>query len=378
MRRIATPVTEYKTRLVRQSPFLDTEQCILPMLAKTCIRSEFEYFKIGLGLRIPYSILLDNLRETFSVPPPPSTRSHSDHITEAGLRLLRLARNAYFDSGMLRNLKYFYRVLLPHHIVVPLQYFEKVSAAMQDHDEKMFGYWDCLRSESPWMSDDINFVFHLFHLVSSIVARDYAANANHRSRLFGGNGVPHYAEDAEEAPTLEKEYGSQGLVNSFFIRFDIVGGKTRLLELLRDFHRSIFSFDLMIDPPIPDMRMIAFHGAMRLLSEKYEGRVWDFADAFADACTKDVHGMVISRLLSQMKYWSIVNDDELPPLYHRNTKKKQREYLEKRFTTRFIKAMTKRFDENSRPLLLPGPYFELKPYYVIPVAFSWDPDFCFF
>jgi len=292
--------------------------------------------------------------------------------------LLRLARNAYFDSGMLRNLKFFYRVLLPHHVVVPLHYFEQVSAAMQDHDEKMFSYWDCLRSESPWMGDDINFDFHLFHLVTAIVARDYATNANHKMRLLGGNGAHHYSEDAEDSPTLEKEYGSQGLVNSFFIRFDMVGGSTRLLELVCDFHRPISNFDHMIDPPIPDMRMIAFHGAMRLLSEKYGGRIWDFADGFADACTKDVKGTVISRLVLQMKYWSSVNDDQLPPTPHMGKTKKTRiEFQEKRFTIRFIKAMTMRFDEHSPPLL-PGPYYELKPYYVIPVAFSWDPDLCFF
>ena len=85
----------------------------------------------------------------------------------------------------MRHLKYFYRVLVPHNVLVPLCYFDELSTVMQTVDGMRLCFWDCLRSESPWVNDETEFVVHLFHLISTLTVSTYMEYSNHRSGLLG-------------------------------------------------------------------------------------------------------------------------------------------------------------------------------------------------
>ena len=203
-------IEDCQERLVSPSPYLVHEKRLLSMLANSCIRSEYEFFKLGLGLHIPYTMLLDILRE---IHPKPAT--YTAYIEEAGLHLLHLARNAFYENNNVRHLKYFYRVLVPHNVLVPLHYFDELSSAMQTVDGTKLCFWDCLRSESPWVNDEMEFVVRLFHLISTLTVSTYMEYSNHRSGLLGHPYKTHYAGELLDSLTLSEKYGNLGLINSF-------------------------------------------------------------------------------------------------------------------------------------------------------------------
>ena len=160
-------------------------------------------------------------------------------MAEAGLHLLRLAHNAFYKNNNVRHLKYFYRILVPHNVLVPLRYFGKLSTVMQIVDGMRLCFWDCLRSESPWVNDETEFVVCLFHLISTLTVGMYMEYSNHRSRLLGHPYETHYAGELLDLPTLSEKYGNLGLINSFFNKFGIIGGNWRLKEIVDDFHHPL-------------------------------------------------------------------------------------------------------------------------------------------
>ena len=219
------------------------------MLANSCIRSEYEFFKLGLGLRIPYTMLLDILRE---IHPKPMT--YTAYMAEAGLHLLYLARNAFYKNNNLRHLKYFYHVLEPHNVLLPLCYFDELSTVMQIVDGTRLCFWDCLRWESPWVNDEMEFVVCLFHLINSLTVGTYVEYSNHRSGLLGHPYETHNAGELLDLPTLSEKYGNLGLINSFFIKFGTISGNWRFKEIVNDFYRPLCLKVAEIDNlPVPDM-----------------------------------------------------------------------------------------------------------------------------
>ena len=201
---------------------------LLFMLANSCIRCEYDFFKLGLGLHIPYTMLLDILRE---IHPEPAT--YTAYMEEAGLCLLHLAQNAFYENNNVRCLKYFYSVLVRHNVLVPLHYFDELSTAMQTVDGTRLCFWDCLRSESSWVNDETEFVVCLFHFISTLTVGNYMKYSNHRSGLFSHPYKTHYAGELLDSPTLSEKYGNIWFINSFFIKFGIIGGNQRLKEIVR-------------------------------------------------------------------------------------------------------------------------------------------------
>ena len=244
---ILPPIEDCQERLVSPSPYLVHEKRLLSMLANSCIRSEYEFFKLGLGLHIP--MLLDILRE---IHPEPVT--YTTYMEEAGLHLLHLARNAFYENNNVRHLKYFYCVLVPHNVLVPLHYFDELSSVMQTVDGMRLCFWDCLRLESPWVNDTMEFVVHLFHLISTLTVSTYTEYSNHRSRLLHHPYETHYAGELLDSLTLSERYENLGLINSFFIKFGIIGGNQRFKEIVDDFHRPLCLKVAETDNlPVPDM-----------------------------------------------------------------------------------------------------------------------------
>ena len=277
---ILPPIEDCQERLVSPSPYLVHKKRLLSMLANSCIRSEYEFFKLGFGLHIPYTMLLDILRE---IHPEPAT--YTTYMEEVGLHLLHLAQNAFYKNNNVRHLKYFYHVLVPHNVLVPLHYFDELSSAMRTVDGTRLCFWDCLRSESPWVNDETEFVVHFFHLISTLTIGTYTEYSNHRSRLLGHPYETHYAGELLDSPTLSEKYGNLGLINSFFIKFGIIGGNQRLKEIVDDFHHPLcLKVAQMDNLPVPDMPMLAFNGAMKLINEKFGGNMWSFARSFAEVC----------------------------------------------------------------------------------------------
>ena len=89
-------IDECTERLVHPSPYEEQEERILLMIANSCIRSEYEFFKLGIGLRVPYSMLLHILRRIiYTVPSDCFQPTYNSYMAEAGLHLLSLGRNAY-------------------------------------------------------------------------------------------------------------------------------------------------------------------------------------------------------------------------------------------------------------------------------------------
>ena len=206
-------------------------------------------------------------------------------MAEAGLHLLHLAHNAFYENNNVRHLKYFYCILVPHNVLVPLRYFDKLSTAMQIVDGTRLCFWDCLRLESPWVNDETEFVVRLFHLISTLTVGMYAEYSNYRSGLLGHPYETHYAGELLDLPTLSEKYGNLGLINSFFIKFGIIGGNRRLKKIVDDFHHPLcLKVAEMDNLPVPDVRMLTFHGAMKLINEKFGGNMWSFARFFAEVC----------------------------------------------------------------------------------------------
>ena len=190
-------------------------------------------------------MLLDILRE---IHPKPTT--YTAYMEEAGLHLLHLARNAFYENNNVRHQKYFYLVLVPHNVLVPLRYFDELSTAMQTVDGTRLCFWDCLRSESPLVNDETEFVVRLFHLISTLTVGTYTEYSNHRSRLLGHPYETHYAGELLDS----EKYGNLGLINSFFIKFGIIGGNRRLKEIVDDFHCPLCLKVVETDNlPVPDM-----------------------------------------------------------------------------------------------------------------------------
>ena len=209
-RRRALPIPQSMHKLLWCSPVINAELDLLSMVSEMCIRSEYEFFRLGIRLCIPYDLLLHIMRCTFSTSINLPLWSTKELMKEAGMSLLRLARNAYFDSGDLKHLKYFYYVVLPNYIIVPLQYFYNLSVVnLQSEEEKRLCFWDCTCVDSSFLDEDMEFVLHLFCLILGMVTQDYARYANHRLKLFSPDGNPtqpdHSPNDVEDSPTLVKE-----------------------------------------------------------------------------------------------------------------------------------------------------------------------------
>ena len=154
----------------------------------------------------------------------------------------------------MRHLKYFYRVLVPHNVLVLLCYFDELSSVMQTVDGMRLCFWDCLRSESPWVNDEMEFVVCLFHLISTLTVGTYMEYSNHRSRLLDHPYETHYAGELLDSLTLSEKYGNLGLINSFFIKFGIIGGNQRLKGIVDDFYHPLCLKVAETDNlPVPDM-----------------------------------------------------------------------------------------------------------------------------
>ena len=196
---------------------------------------------------------------------------------EVGRRLLWFARNMYFRQRSSKNLKYFYRYLLPQCCIILLFYFKQVSEAFQSPQEKC-SIWNVARIKSLWLTETFEFKHHPFQLITRIVSADYARHVNIRRDFLPSTAhVPFmYTHTVVDETNLSKVFGKMGIVNGFFLWLGIFKGQHDMENLASQFHFSTCNPIFMQDLPCPDMQMLSFHTTMILI----DGDFWKFASHF--------------------------------------------------------------------------------------------------
>ena len=176
-------VLDYNTKHLRPSSFShEMEEMLLKEVAKYMLKSEYRTYSMAFTLKIPYSYTFWIYFMTFKQMSMSSSApwSLSEFNLEVGRRLLRFTRNVYFRQRSLKNLKYFYRYLLPQCCTIQPFYFEWVSEAFHSPAEKKCSVWNVAKIKSLWQDDTSEFKQHLFQLITRIVSSDYARHLNYR------------------------------------------------------------------------------------------------------------------------------------------------------------------------------------------------------
>ena len=75
----------------------ETEETIINKVVKYAVTSEYRFYCVGFAMKFPYSVSFSILMRTHDEMKRSSLQLlFSDFLTEAGTRLLRVARNMYF------------------------------------------------------------------------------------------------------------------------------------------------------------------------------------------------------------------------------------------------------------------------------------------
>ena len=235
------------------------------------LKNEYRIYSMAYTLKIPYHYMywihfmtFKQMSTSSSAPCP-----LSEFNLEVGRRLLQFARNVYFKQKSSKNLKYFYRYLLPQCCIIPPFYFERVSKAFQSPAEKKCSTWDVAKVKSLWQDKTLEFKQHLFQLIMRIISSDYARHLNHR----GG-----FLPNAADVPYM---YTHTVVGESF-------KGQYHMEDLARHFHHTIHNAIFMKDPPFPDMWMLSFHTTMVLIENRFDRDFWKFTSHFKEVYRQDI------------------------------------------------------------------------------------------
>ena len=167
--------------------------------------------------------------------------------------------------------------------------------------------WTVSRLKSLWHSNQLNFQHHLFQLTTRMVCADYARHANERrDYLPNAASIPYtYTHTVAVESDLSKVFGGMAIVNSFFVSLGIFQGKNHLEDFTKHFHFMLFNALFLKDPPRPDMRMLAFHATMYLITTKFEGDFWKFATHFKWVYRQDLRCFNIRGLIKALPVYNV-------------------------------------------------------------------------
>ena len=362
----------------------EVEENIMKQVVTSAVTSEYKFYCFGFGLKIPYHLMrriwmktLADITSYLSLLP----LTLQTLLLEAGMRLLRVARNSHYRRKDPKHLKYFYRFLIPKSCVVPPYYFCSTSDAFQSEHEKSNFMWDVTKTSSPWNDDNIKFEHHFLQFIARTIANDYVRHSNDR-REFSPNiaNIPYlYTHQVADAGTLSQFFGKLGIMNSFFIQLGIVEGESHLEKLQNEFHSSSFDESLIINPPVPDMRILCFHSSMVMLKEKFGGDIWKFAEHFKHVYKKDIRRIHLRGLIKSLPIYDI-SLSRFSKQFIRAMIGKKKKITRKRKKTN-DSSTTSSLDEEDRddelsPVSIP--FYVLKEYFFKPVIFSWSCEKCYF
>ena len=302
---------EYVTQnFSRQSDVGDSvEEFLLKQAVFYSVKSEYKFFCAGFSLKIPYDVMMSILASTKKSLEHSATLTQpvdvSVFIQEAGLRLLRLARNCYYRKGIWSHLRHFYRVVIPNTLVVPPEYFKLVAENLfKSNKERLnVGKYMTIRLQDVWKHEDVHFQNLLFHTLTRVVAFDYIHYANDRRHFAPDEQPVHsiYVHHVTEMDTLSECFRCVGIVNGFFIHLGLVEGLSHLDSLVEKYHASLYTPSLIKEPlPVPDMRMLMFHSAMEMIRVKYNDEYWKFALWFKINYMQDIRRAQIRGLIKSL------------------------------------------------------------------------------